>query len=111
MKNAMFDAAKDGSYKFSDFDFDPSQKTFMDYGQEYSWIQDAAEETEKLLETSFGRGESIPISVVKSVIICKTKWKYKAAILKHLENNGKIKIVAEKRRAGTYPDRGTVVLL
>jgi three-Cys-motif partner protein len=111
MKNAMFDAAKDGSYKFSDFDFDPSQKTLMDYGQEYSWIQDAAEETEKLLETSFGRGESIPISVVKSVIICKTKWKYKAAILKHLENNVKIKIVAEKRRAGTYPDRGTVVLL
>ena len=111
MKNAMFDAAKDGSYKFSDFDFDPNQKTFMDYGQEYAWIQDAAEETEKLLETSFGRGESIPIHAVKSAIICKTKWKYKAAILKHLENNGKIIVDAEKRRKGTYPDQGTIVLL
>jgi three-Cys-motif partner protein len=111
MKNAMFDTAKDGSYKFSDFDFNPNQKTFMDYGQEYSWIRDAAEETQELLETTFGRGKSIPIITVKSMIKCKTKWKYKAAILKHLEDNGKIRITAEKRRAGTYPDRGTTILL
>ena len=83
LKDAMFKSAKDGSYRFSDFDFDPNQTTLIDYGQEATWISKAADEVTKMLETTFRKGEIVPIYLVKKRIICKTKWKYQSEILKH----------------------------
>ena len=110
MKKAMFDSAKDGSYKFSDFDFDPNQKTLVDYGQAKIWLELASSDCYNVLVEVFGKGKKIPIDQVKSTIICKTKWVYRAEILAKLEELDKIKVKIDKRRKGTYPDRGFIVL-
>ena len=110
MKEAMFSSAKDGSYKFSDFDFDPNQKTLVDYGQEKIWLGLASSDCYNVLVEVFGKGKKIPIDQVKSTIICRTKWVYRAEILAKLEELDKIKVKIDKRRKGTYPDRGFIVL-
>lgn len=111
MKDAMFDSAKDGSYKFSDFDFDPTQRTLVDYGQEYSWVNEASNELLLILKAKFNQVTNIPIVEVKNIVACETKWKYKKDILKHLEDTSKIKVIVDKRRRGTFPDRGAIVLI
>ena len=110
MKDAMFNSAKDGSYRFNDFDFDPTQRTLVDYGQEYEWVTNASNEIYGILKAKFNQGDNISIKAVKSIVTCETKWKYKNEILKHLEDSGKIKVVTNNRRRGTYPDRGSIVL-
>jgi hypothetical protein len=110
MKSAMFNSAKDGSYKFSDFEFDPNQTTLVDYGQEQQWIQLAADEVYKKFVSKFGVGNKIPISFFEDFVTCQSKWVFKKEILRKLEEAGKIEVIAEKRRKGTFPDRSYIVL-
>lgn len=110
MKNAMFNSAKDGSYRFSDFDFDPNQKTLIDYGQEKIWVNQASSDSYDVLVSKFGKGKKIDISMVKSTINCQTKWIFRNDILAKLEELNKIEVIVDKRRKGTYPARGFIVL-
>lgn len=110
MKEAMFKSAKDGSYKFSDFSFDPGQKTLVDYGQEKIWVYEAALDSYNVLVKMFEKGAKIPIRSVKNIIICRTKWVYRSEILAKLEELDKIHVIVDKRRKGTYPDRGFIVM-
>ncbi len=110
MKSAMFFSAKDGSYKFSDFDFDPAQKTLIDYGQESDWVIGASEEIYQLLLTRFGKGRSIPIPTVKSIVKCESKWMFKNDILAEMEDSKRINVFVDKRRKRTFPDRGYITL-
>ncbi len=110
MKEAMLNSAKDGSYKFSDFEFDPSQTTLVDYGQEQAWIERASNELYSLLLSMFGTSKEIQISEVKDLVTCQSKWKFRKAILAKMEESKKIRVIAENRRRGTYPDNGFIVL-
>lgn len=110
MKEAMFNSAKDGSYKFSDFDFDPHQTTLVDYGQEQVWMERASTDIYQLLLSMFGTGKKIPISEVKDIVTCQSKWKFRKAILAKMEESNKIQVIAENRKRGSYPDRGVIVL-
>ena len=110
MKSAMFNSAKDGSYKFSDFEFDPNQTTLVDYGQEQQWIEFAADEVYKKFVSTYGTGNRIPISSFKGFVTCQSKWIFKKEILKKLEEAGRINVIAEKRRKGTFPERSFIVL-
>lgn len=110
MKGAMFDSARDGSYKFSDFNFDPNQTTLVDYGQEYHWVEKASSDIYMLLLSEYGAGRRIAIPDVKSLIDCYSNWLYKAGILSKLEEKNKIEVIAENRRRGTFPDRGYITL-
>jgi three-Cys-motif partner protein len=122
MKAAMFKISEDGSYRFSDFNFDPAQATLVDYGIDHEWIGKAAEELydylkvisnqkispefAKLLNRDPDEPRKIPISEAKTFITCRTVWKYNNSILKNLEDSGKITVHITKRKPGTYPDRG-----
>ena len=110
MKEAMFGSAKDGSYKFSDFDFNPKQTTLVDYGQEQEWIGRASEDAYQLLVSTFGLGKKIQISNVKDIIKCRSKWVYRKPILVKMEESKKIEVFAENRKKGSYPDKGFISL-
>jgi len=107
MKQAMYNISHDGSYKFSDFDFDSHQKTLVDYGAEESWIYAASEDTMKYISLLTSKGvKEIPISDIKGYIKYSTYWIYNNSILNKLEVDNKIQVInCEKRRKGTFPDR------
>lgn len=111
MKYAMFNSAKDGSYRFSDFEFDPNQTTLVDYGQEEKWIEKAADELYKAMVLRHGTGEELNISILKYFVTCQSRWIFKKEILVKLEETNRIKVIAEKRKRGTYPDRANVIIL
>ena len=45
MKSAMFRVSTDDNYKFSDFDFEPSQSTLIDYGIQPLWVAEAGKDS------------------------------------------------------------------
>ena len=110
MKAAMYSAAQDGSYRFSDFEFDPGQTTLVDYFNiTTNWVVRASEEVMNYLLRLSREGKgSIPIKQVKGFITCRTVWKYEKAILEYLENNNKIDVKVQNRKGQTYPDRGSI---
>ncbi|MEM0050136.1 MAG: three-Cys-motif partner protein TcmP [Candidatus Bathyarchaeia archaeon] len=109
MKNAMYNVSSDGSYRFSDFDFDPHQSTLIDYGVEDVWISDASKEVMDYIDKVTRNGTlKIPIREIKDYIICETKWKYKNAILQKLESDKKIIVNISDRRGTTFPDQGFI---
>ncbi len=111
MKYAMYKVSSDGSYKFSDFDFDPSQRTLVDYGFEEKWLDPASKEVLQNLEMYKKHGVTkVRISHVKSFVKCNTKWKYDNSILKKLEDEGKITVDIPDRRGKTFPDGGYISL-
>ena len=110
MKRAMLESAKDGSYTFRDFDFDPNQKTMIDYSQQKVWVDEASAECYNILLSKFGKNTNIPIDQVKNVITCYTKWVYNKDILVKLEESNKIRVIIERRKKGTYPDRGFIAI-
>lgn len=111
MKQAMYAVAKDGSYKFSDFNFVPGQNTLIDYGMDGNWINKASDEVLNYLQERSKTGyREVPIKEVKEYIDCKTNFKYHTKILGGLELNNKIKVLIENRRKGTFPERGYLVL-
>ncbi len=111
MKSAMFNSAADGSYKFSDFEFDPKQTTLVDYGQEQQWIENAANELYTAMVSRYETGRQLPMRLLKDFVTCESKWIYKSEILVKLEETNRMKVIAEKRRKGTYPDRASAILL
>lgn len=111
MKSAMYNVSSDASYKFSDFDFDPSQKTLVNYGVEERWIDLASKEVMENLEKLRSIGlTSVPVSRVKNFIKCSTVWKFNNAILQKLEKEGKIRVIIPDRIDQTFPDRGYITI-
>lgn len=128
MKSAMFDSARDGSYKFSDFDFDPFQKTLVDYGGQENWVILAGNELYSHLKTlsenkipdefadilrqymDVDGPFKIPVPAAKNFVNCKTVWKYQNSILQYLEDSHKIKVEIPNRKGKTFPDRGHIIV-
>jgi len=113
MKQAMHKVSQDGSYKFSDFDFDPNQRTLVDYGVEESWIGAASEDAMRYISSLTSQGvKEIAISVIKDHVNYSTYWIYYNSILDKLEKDKKIQVVnCEKRRRGTFPDRCKISMI
>jgi len=113
MKQAMYNVSHDGSYKFSDFDFDPNQRTLVDYGAEESWIDVASEDAMRYISSLTSEGiKEIPISVIKDHVKYSTYWIYYNAILDKLEKDKKIQVInCENRRKGTFPDRCKISMI
>lgn len=109
MKKAMYNVSSDGSYKFSDFDFDPQQSTLVDYGAEESWITAASREAMDYIDKITGSGlPKIQVKSIKNHIKCGTKWKYVNSILQNLERDGRIKVDIPNRKGNSFPDRGFI---
>jgi len=97
MKEAMFEVGKGDKYLFSDYDFNPNQRSIMDYTDETIWAKEAGEEIHnKLLNKTMSGKE------VRSYVILNTKWIYRGSILKYLEEKKKI-VVSDRTRQYTYP--------
>jgi len=113
MKQAMYKVSHDGSYKFSDFDFDPNQRTLVDYGVDESWIGAASEDAMRYISSLTSQGmKEIAISVIKDHVNYSTYWKYYNSILDKLEKDKKVQVVnCEKRRRGTFPDRCKISMI
>lgn len=100
MKDSMFEIGGRGSYKFSDFYFDPLQASVLDYseGEEY-WILEAAEYIYKRQ-----KGNTIDIDELKNFVLLDTPYIYRAKILDKIEKDGRLSgVFPPKRRRGTYP--------
>lgn len=114
MKKAMFKSAGDGSYKFSDFGFNPSQKSLVDYTDVGDWTEAAAKDVYEILIEMYKHlnhnGRKIPMHTISDIVTTKSKWYFNKKILRWLEEEGKIDFIADKRRKWTYPERGYVIL-
>lgn len=98
MKDAMFAVGKGDKYLFSDYDFNPNQRSIMDYTDETIWAKEAGEEIHRnLINRTLSQPE------VRAYIILKTKWIYRVPILKYLEEKKKI-VVSNRTRPYTYPE-------
>ena len=73
-------------------------------------MERASTDIYQLLLSMFGTGKKIPISEVKDIVTCQSKWKFRKAILAKMEESNKIQVIAENRKRGSYPDRGVIVL-
>ena len=108
MKSAMFKAAGNGTYKFSDFDFNPAQTTLIDYGGQEEWVKHAADELYQYLVSS--SKEEITIKDARKFITCNTLWNVNNSIFKYLEDNRKITVKVEHRKGKTFPNRGSFLV-
>lgn len=100
MKDAMFKIGGEGNYRFSDFNFNPSQTSILDYADGLKpWVIGAAEYVSSALSN-----QDLTIEQFKDYVTLLTPYIYRAKILKHLEDSGKLEVYSsEKRRPGTYP--------
>jgi three-Cys-motif partner protein len=100
MKEAMFDLGGSGAYRFSDFYFNPGQTSILDYsGEAQPWIAQAAAYLHKIMVYQDWKIEDF-----KRFVLLETPYLYRAKILKHLEDNGNLFVIAQdNRRPGTYP--------
>ncbi len=108
MKDSMFEIGKQGQYMFSDFYFDPTQKSILDYAEGTEmWVLNAAEFLYNKLS-----GSTKSINSVKKFVTLSSPFIYRARILKELEIKGKIVVDHWKpRRTGNYPDGCTIKFL
>lgn len=105
MKDAMCSVARDGSYKFSDFDFEPNQSMIFDFIEEVTWVNQAADEIYQKF-----KGNKIKTGMLKNYIIAETNWPFRADILRHLEKQRKIRYLGNRRtRALTYADENAEI--
>ena len=105
MKKAMYNVSRDGSYTFSDFYFDPDQRSLLDYSNEKVWIAEAANE----LKGHFTGSKQIQTEVMK-FITCHTRWIFEKKILKLLEQDGFIEYLGRRSKPFTYPDDRAVIV-
>ncbi len=100
MKEAMFKIGGEGNYRFSDFNFNPYQKSILDYSDGVKpWIVEAAEDISSAL-----RYRDLTIEQFKDYVTLLTPYIYRAKILKQLEDSGRLEVYSsEKRRLGNYP--------
>ena len=103
MKKAMFSVSHTGEFKFSDFDFDPLQKSLVDYGAATNWESMAAEELYNFVSENGLLNRTVPVEVVKSMVLLKTKYFYRKGIFDHLIGQKKM-IAYGQTRPGTYTD-------
>jgi len=113
MKDAMYNVSENGEFKFSDFDFNPSQKTLVDYGLKLEqwikeWIKDAANELCIYISNNGLINKEIPLEEVEKYIILYTHYAFRKEILKYLEYTSKIDIIGERKRKYTYPDNAGI---
>jgi len=100
MKDAMFDIGGRGIYRFSDFYFNPSQASILDYsGDSQPWVAEAAEYLHSRMAY-----QDWAIEDFKRYVLLKTPYIYRARILKQLEDSGQLDVISDvKRRPGNYP--------
>jgi hypothetical protein len=110
MKDAMYNVSENGEFKFSDFDFNPSQKTLVDYGLKLKkqWIKDATNELCIYISNNGLINKEIPLEEVEKYIILYTHYAFRKEILKYLESTSKIDIIGERKRKYTYPDNAGI---
>ncbi|MFP3257495.1 MAG: three-Cys-motif partner protein TcmP [Candidatus Nanopusillus acidilobi] len=110
MKDAMYNVSENGEFKFSDFDFNPSQKTLVDYGLKLKkqWIKDATNELCIYISNNALINKEIPLEEVEKYIILYTHYAFRKEILKYLESTSKIDIIGERKRKYTYPDNAGI---
>ena len=105
MKKAMYNVSKDGGYTFSDFGFNPYQKSLIDYTNEKVWLAEAmAELYDRFKCTTQLQAE------VQKFVTCHTKWIFEKKILKLLEKEGKIQYNGKRTRRFTYPDQNASIV-
>ena len=106
MKDAMYNISDKGEFKFSDFDFNPSQKTLVDYGLKLKkqWIKDATNELCIYISNNGLINKEIPLEEVEKYIVLYTHYAFRKEILKYLESTSKIDIIGERKRKHTHPD-------
>ena len=105
MKKAMYTVARDGSYLFSDFEFNPTQKSLLDYSNEKIWIGDAAEEVRQRF-----KGREVSQTELQRFVTCYTKWIFEKKILRVLEQNGDLEYKGKRFRKFTYPDDNASII-
>ena len=106
MKEAMWNVGKSEGYVFSDYNFDPCQKSILDYldlDYSKSWIPKAADN----LYQKF-KGEKKTIKELEQYVLLNTPWIWRKEILKKLEEENKISVIGERSRKKTYPDGLTI---
>lgn len=99
MKRAMWKVDRTGDYKFSDRD-DPGQTYIFDYHDESHWIPAVADE----IYDKF-KGLTVGVSEIEEFVIAETKYIFKKAILKYIENSKPKYIisVSNRNKRGTFP--------
>jgi three-Cys-motif partner protein len=84
MKDAMWKVDRRGTYRFSDIT-DPGQSYIIDYSQDEVWIPAAANEVYHHF-----RGETVSCEAVNTFVTVDTRFRFRKAILRHLEDSGRI---------------------
>jgi three-Cys-motif partner protein len=99
MKEAMYRVGSGGELRFSDYNFDPNQKSILDYSQEKPWIHDAAAKV-----YDHFKGKNARPSDVEEFVIKRTLYRWRKAILMELEQQSKLTVTGSRTRKMTYPE-------
>ena len=99
MKRAMSKVGIQWQYRFSDHDFDPGQKSILDYTNDEPWVREQA-------EAIFRRytGRMMPVALIKRWVLTDTIWSPRSESLKILEREGRVKFIKGRQKSFTYPD-------
>lgn len=104
MKEAMFAIGKDGSYRFSDFEFNPKQSKIVDYTEGKEWQIEAAKDVYGGL-----KGKTLRVREIDSYVLTNTNWIFRKEILKKLEEQGKIVCANKSKKKYTYSDEEELI--
>jgi len=96
MKEAMWKIGK--SYVFSDYGFNPNQKSLLDYSKDKPWIEQASYQLHKNFKNM-----EVGIDDIEDYITLNTQWIFRKSILKALEHNNLIEVSGIRKRKCTYP--------
>jgi len=99
MKYAMSKVGKDWSYRFSDYDFDPSASSILNYVDEKPWIKEEAER----IYSRF-KGQKAFAIQVRSFVTLETIWSFSSKSLRLLEEDGRVACLGGRQKNMSYPD-------
>lgn len=102
MKDAMWKVDRRGTFRFSDIT-DPGQSYMIDYSQNDVWIPAAASEVYHRFQ-----GDTVSCQAVDIFVTVDTRYRFRKAILRYLEDSGRIPKVAGRTRAKSFPDGCTI---
>lgn len=106
MKDSKWKVGKEGKYVFSDYDFNPYQKSILDYSNEKPWISEAASQ----LHSNF-KGREIGVPELRQFILLNTPWIWRKKILRKLEEDGRIEYIGRRPRKYSYLEDGVIRFL
>lgn len=109
MKEAMYSVSHTGEFRFSDFDFDPSIPSLVNYGVGTNWEENAAHDLYDLVKSIGLLNSAMKIESVKYLVTLHTKYVFRKEILKNLEDSGKIVVTGQRIRPHTYPEDKVVI--